>query len=201
MHALTNMNMLSADGECYSFDHRANGYARGEGFGVLILKRLSDAIRDRDTIRALIRNTGCNQDGYTPGITQPNSLAQEELIRETYATAGLSMKPTKFFEAHGTGTPVGDPLESTAIGAAFRKTRTSDDPLYVGAVKSNIGHLEGASGIAGVIKAILVLEKGIIPPNTNFEKPNPKIDTEFLRIKVRMPQMLPHRHTLYKMKI
>jgi len=187
MHALTNMNMLSPDGECYSFDHRANGYARGEGFGVLVLKRLSDAIRDRDTIRALIRNTGCNQDGYTPGITQPNSLAQESLIRETYSNAGLTMKHTRFFEAHGTGTPVGDPLESTAIGAAFRTTRTIDDPLYVGAVKSNIGHLEGASGIAGVIKAILVLEKGIIPPNTNFEKTNPKIDTEFLRMKVWVP--------------
>lgn len=184
MHALTNMSMLSPTGQSYSFDHRANGYARGEGIGVVVLKRLSDAIRDNDTIRGIIRNTGCNQDGYTPGITQPNPESQEALIRETYLRAGLSMEPTRFFEAHGTGTPVGDPIESSAIGAAFRKVRTEDDPLYVGAVKSNIGHLEGASGIAGLIKTILVLEKGVIPPNTNFEKLNPKIDTEFLRIKV-----------------
>ena len=184
MHTLTNMNMLSRDGRSYSFDHRGDGYGRGEGFGVLILKRISDAIRDHDTIRGVIRNTGCNQDGYTPGITQPNSISQETLIRETYSRAGLSMEPTRYFEAHGTGTPVGDPIECTAIGAAFRKTRTLADPLWVGAVKSNIGHLEGASGIAGVIKTILVLEKAIIPPNALFEKINPKIDTEFLRLKV-----------------
>lgn len=185
MHSLTNMNMLSPDGQCYSFDHRGNGYSRGEGFGVLVLKRVSDAIRDNDTIRGIIRSTGCNQDGNTPSISLPNSLSQETLIRDTYAKAGLSMEPTRFFEAHGTGTPVGDPRESLAIGSAFRQTRTTKDPLWVGAVKSNIGHLEGASGIAGVIKALLVLEKGIIPPNTNFERPNPKIDTEFLRIQVR----------------
>lgn len=94
------------------------------------------------------------------------------------------MLPTRYFEAHGTGTPVGDPIEATGLGTAFQRTRTSQDPLWVGAVKSNIGHLEGCSGIAAVIKSILVLEKGIIPPNTNFEQTNPKIDTEFLRIKV-----------------
>lgn len=184
MHSLTNLNMLSPDGQCYSFDHRANGYSRGEGIGVLVLKRVSDAIRDHNTIRGIIRSTGCNQDGNTPSITVPSSISQENLIRETYKKAGLSMEPTRFFEAHGTGTPVGDPNESKALGAAFRHTRTVQDPLWVGAVKSNIGHLEGASGVAGVIKAILVLEKGIIPPNTNFERVNPKIDMDFLRIKV-----------------
>jgi acyl transferase domain-containing protein len=187
MHVLSNMNMLSPSGKSYSFDHRAHGYGRGEGFGVLILKRLSDALRDRNTIRAVIRSTGCNQDGYTPGITVPSSISQEALIRDTYQKAGLSMEPTKYFEAHGTGTPVGDPIEATALGNAFRKVRTTDDPLYVGALKGNIGHLEGAAGIAGVIKAILVLEKAVIPPNTNFEKINPKIDTEFLKIRVRSP--------------
>lgn len=176
--------MLSPDGECYSFDHRGNGYSRGEGFGVLVLKRVSDAIRDHNTIRGIIRSTGCNQDGHTSSITLPNSISQETLIRETYKKAGLSMHPTRFFEAHGTGTAVGDPLESKALGLAFRNIRTTQDPLWVGAVKSNVGHLEGASGIAGVIKALLVLEKGIIPPNANFEKVNPKIDTEFLRIQV-----------------
>jgi len=184
MHGLTNLNMLSPDGHCYSFDHRGNGYSRGEGFGVLILKRVSDAIRDNNTIRGVIRNTGCNQDGNTPSITLPNHLSQEALIKETYRKAHLDMVPTRFFEAHGTGTSVGDPNESKAIGSAFRDFRTLEDPLWIGAIKSNIGHLEGASGIAGVIKAMLVLEKGIIPPNTNFEKLNPKIDAEFLRIQV-----------------
>ena len=189
MHTLTNMNMLSPTSQCYSFDHRANGYARGEGFGILVLKRLSDALRDENTIRAIIRNTGCNQDGYTPGITQPNPISQEALIRQTYASAGLSMYPARYFESHGTGTPIGDPIESTALGSAFRKVRTLADPLLVGAVKSNIGHLEGASGMAGVIKTILVLEKAIVPPNSNFEKTNPKIDTEFLRIKFPIEPM------------
>ena len=184
LHSLSNMNMLSPDGQCYSFDHRATGYGRGEGIGVLVLKRLSDALRDQDTVRAVLRNTGCNQDGNTPGITQPSRAAQETLIKETYSSAGLSMLPTRYFEAHGTGTPVGDPTEINALGSAFSKARTLEDPLWVGAVKSNIGHLEGCSGIASVIKTILVLERGIIPPNTNFETVNPKIDTEFLQVKV-----------------
>ncbi|CAI7646607.1 unnamed protein product [Penicillium glandicola] len=182
MHSLTNLNMLSPEGECYSFDHRANGYSRGEGVGVLVLKRVSDAIRDGDTIRGIIRSTGCNQDGHTSSITLPSALMQEQLIRDTYEKAGLSMEPTRFFEAHGTGTPVGDPIESKGLGSAFRRIRSPDDPLWVGAIKSNIGHLEGASGIAGMIKALLVLEKGIIPPNNNFEKVNPLIDTDFLNI-------------------
>lgn len=186
LHSLSMMNMLSADGLCHSFDHRGKGYGRGEGFAILVLKRLSDALQDQDTIRAVICNTRCNQDGNTPGITQPSSNAQEELIKETYSHAGLSKLPTRYFEAHGTGTPVGDPVESNALGTAFSKTRTLSDPMWVGAVKSNIGHLEGCSGLASVIKTILVLEKGVIPPNTNFELINPKIDAEFLNIKVPM---------------
>ncbi|KAF2650360.1 putative polyketide synthase [Lophiostoma macrostomum CBS 122681] len=182
-HTLTNLNMLSLDGQCYSFDHRGNGYGRGEGVGVLILKRVSDAIRNNDTIRGIIRSTGSNQNGHTSSITLPSPASQQILIEETYAKANLSMEPTRFFEAHGTGTIVGDPNESKALGLAFRNVRTAKDPLWVGAIKSNIGHLEGASGIAGVIKAMLVLEKGIIPPNTNFEKLNPKIDADFLNIK------------------
>ena len=180
---LANMNMLSADGRCYSFDDRANGYARGEGFGVLVLKRLVDAIKDGDTIRAVIRSTGCNSDGRTPGITQPSGDAQEALIRETYSRAGLDLGSTRFFEAHGTGTALGDPTEASGIGAAFGKFRSPDEPLYVGAVKSNIGHLEGASGVAGIIKTILALEKGVIPPNTNFERMNPRIDAPGLNIR------------------
>ncbi|KAF5015979.1 hypothetical protein F66182_12491, partial [Fusarium sp. NRRL 66182] len=172
------MNMLSHSSHSYSFDSRANGYARGEGFGVVILKRLGDAIKDGDTISAVIRSTGSNQDGRTPGITQPSSDSQERLIRETYRKAGLSMALTRFCEAHGTGTAVGDPIESTAIGSAFREFRTPSDPLIIGALKSNIGHLEGAAGIAGLIKAVLCLERGIIPPNVDFRNVNPKIDPE-----------------------
>ncbi|KAH8879971.1 reducing type I polyketide synthase [Thozetella sp. PMI_491] len=189
MHSLCSMNMLSPTSMCHSFDHRANGYARGEGFGVLVLKRLSDALRDGHTIQAILRSTGCNQDGNTPGITMPSAVAQEDLIRSTYEKAGLSMYPTRYFEAHGTGTAVGDPIEADALGSAFRRTRTPEDPLIVGAVKSNIGHLEGAAGIAGVIKAILVLQKAIIPPNTNFQSLNPKIDAEYLRIKLPLEAM------------
>ncbi|KAI8633359.1 putative polyketide synthase [Xylariaceae sp. FL1651] len=173
---LSNLHFLSPDSRCYSFDHRANGYARGEGIGVIILKRVSDAIRDGNTIRAVIRSTLSNEDGRTPGITQPSSQSQERLIRETYRRAGLSMEPTRYFEAHGTGTAIGDPCEARAIGSSFEDVRSSSDPIFVGAVKSNIGHLEGASGLAGVIKTVLVLEKGIIPPNSNFERLNPKID-------------------------
>ncbi|KAF2468466.1 reducing type I polyketide synthase [Lindgomyces ingoldianus] len=180
---LGNMGFLSPDSRCWSFDSRANGYARGEGCGVVVIKRLSDALRDGDTIRGVIRSTGSNSDGRTPGITQPSAQAQEILIRECYEKAGLDLGVTRFFEAHGTGTAIGDPIEVGAIGAAFSKYRSPEDPLYIGAVKSNIGHLEGASGIAGLIKTIICLEKGVIPPNTNFEKPNPKIDAPALNIR------------------
>ncbi|KAI9927532.1 hypothetical protein MW887_003150 [Aspergillus wentii] len=190
MQVFSNVNMLSPDSKSYSFDHRANGYGRGEGTGTIVIKRLTDAIQDGDTIRAVIRATGSNQDGLTPsGIMQPSGLAQANLIKSTYKRAGLSMEPTRFFEAHGTGTPVGDPIECNAIGEAFGRARSTNDPLIVGAVKSNIGHLEGASGIAAVIKAILVLESGIIPPNANFEKLNPKIDLEFLKMKLPLEAM------------
>ncbi|KAJ5721630.1 uncharacterized protein N7483_009564 [Penicillium malachiteum] len=190
MQIESNVNMLSPDSRSYSFDHRANGFCRGEGTGTLVLKRLNDALRDGDTIRAVVRSTGSNQDGLTvSGIMQPSPAAQTQLIRHTYEKAGLSLEPTRFFEAHGTGTPVGDPIECDAIGEAFRGVRSTADPLIVGALKSNIGHLEGASGIAAVIKTIMVLEKGIIPPNTNFEKPNPRIDLELLNLRLPLEAM------------
>ena len=186
MSGLTDLNFLSPDSKCYSFDHRANGYSRGEGIGVVVIKPLSKALQDNDTIRAVIRATGSNQDGRTPGITQPSSKAQERLIRETYDAAGLDLSATRYFEAHGTGTAIGDPLEAGAIHSTFSESRTQDEPLYVGALKANIGHLEGASGIAGIIKTILVLEKGVIPPNIWFERPNPKIRLDKWNIKVRV---------------
>ncbi|KAL9110460.1 MAG: hypothetical protein Q9227_005004 [Pyrenula ochraceoflavens] len=182
--ALDNLGMLGPSGRCFSFDHRANGYARGEGFGALVVKPLDAALQDSDTIRAVIRSSGSNQDGKTPGVTQPSREAQADLILNTYNKGGLDLCETRYVEAHGTGTPVGDPIEAGAIGSVFRKFRSAEDPLYLGSVKSNIGHLEGASGVAGVIKAVLALEAGVIPPNSNFEKLNPKIDAEFWNIKI-----------------
>jgi acyl transferase domain-containing protein len=167
--------VLSPDGKCFSFDHRANGYGRGEGVGTVIVKRLDAALRDKNTIRAVIRGTGSNQDGRTPGIALPSMEAQERLIRQVYASAGLDMGHTRYFEAHGTGTPAGDPIEAGAIAAAFNSSASNDQPLYIGSIKANIGHLEGAAGIAGVIKAVLMVEKGVIPPAANFEKANAKI--------------------------
>ncbi|KAI3541422.1 PKSN polyketide synthase for alternapyrone biosynthesis protein [Colletotrichum filicis] len=173
---LSAMHMLSPDGISHSFDARANGYARGEAITTIVVKRLKDALADGDTIRAVVRGTGVNQDGHTPGITMPSSDAQAALIRSTYAAAGLSYDDTGYFEAHGTGTPLGDPLELSAVGAVFgpsrRGTRT---PLHVGSVKTNIGHTEGSAGLAGVVKAVLAVEKGYIPANAGFEISNPKL--------------------------
>lgn len=186
MKMMTDFNFLSKDSRSWSFDSRANGYARGEGHAVLVLKRFSDALQNGDTIRAVIRNTGSNQDGRTPGITQPNGDSQVDLIRRTFLQAGLDMHPARFFEAHGTGTPVGDPIEANAIGVAFSQHRSSEDPLYIGAVKANIGHLEGCSGLAGVIKTILVLERGIIPPIAGFSSLNPKIQAKRFHLRVSL---------------
>lgn len=174
---------LSPDGKCYSFDHRANGYARGEGVGSIVVKRLSDAIRDGNTIRAVIRGSGVNQDGRTAGITLPSASAQEDLIRNVYAAAGLDPKDTRMLEAHGTGTTAGDPIEASAAAKIFGPHRSATDPLYIGAIKSGIGHLEGGAGVAGVIKSVLVLESGIIPSNVNFEKPNPKVPVKRWNLK------------------
>ncbi|PHH70644.1 hypothetical protein CDD80_5875 [Ophiocordyceps camponoti-rufipedis] len=181
---LSNMNFLSPDSKCFCFDARANGYARGEGVIALVIKPLDAALRNGDIIRAVIRATASNQDGRTPGVTQPSAEAQEALIRRVYAKAGLGFDDTRYFEAHGTGTPVGDPIEMTAIGRVFRTHRSPTSPLYVGSVKANVGHLEGASGLVGVVKAILVLEKGIVPPNALFETMNPEIDAEFYNLEV-----------------
>ncbi|KAF3180338.1 hypothetical protein TWF788_006851 [Orbilia oligospora] len=180
---LDNMGFLSPDNRCHSFDSRANGYARAEGIGVVIVKRLSDAIRDGNVIRTIIRATGSNSDGHTPGITQPSGTSQLALIKDTYKKAGISMNETRYCEAHGTGTTIGDPTESHAIGAAFRAARSSEDPLYIGAVKANIGHMEAASGIAGIIKTVLVLERGVIPPIADLVELNPRIDHTFYKLK------------------
>ncbi|KAK4861763.1 hypothetical protein LT330_003798 [Penicillium expansum] len=181
---MDNLGLLSKDSRCYSFDERGNGHARGEGVGVLVIRPLEDAVRDGDTVRAIIRSSASNQNGRTSGITLPSSEMQATLIQEVYRKAGLDMATTRYFEAHGTGTAIGDPIETAAIGSVFRPHHSLDNPLYIGSVKSNIGHLEGASGVAGVIKTVLALEKGIIPPNSvNLQSLNPRIDDDFLNIK------------------
>ncbi|KAL4911017.1 hypothetical protein BDW74DRAFT_172471 [Aspergillus multicolor] len=180
---LNNQGFLSPDGRCFSFDERANGYGRGEGFGALILKRFDDALRDNDPIRAIIRATGTNQDGRTPGIVQPSPDAQSRLIRETYLKAGVDMRWTRYVEAHGTGTAVGDPIEAAAIADAFCDHISPEDPLYVGTVKANIGHLEGASGVAGMIKSILMLERGKIPGIAGLETLNKTIEERHRSLK------------------
>ena len=200
---LGNINCLSPNGISYSFDDRANGYSRGEGIGVVVLKPISKALNDGDTIRAVIRATGANQDGRTVDIAQPKQAAQEAMTRSTYASAGLSMEPTRYIEAHGTGTAVGDPVEIAALQSTFSRSRSKEDPLYIGAVKSNIGHTEATSGVASLIKAILVLEEAIIPGNAWFEKPNRNIDMRSGMIKVSIlpwrltdtdPYSFPHPH-------
>jgi acyl transferase domain-containing protein/NADPH:quinone reductase-like Zn-dependent oxidoreductase len=184
MISMSMMRFLSPDGRSYTYDSRANGYARGEGAACLVLKPLADALRDGDPVRAVIRNSGCNQDGKTLGITLPSSDAQAALIRNVYDAAGLDPLETTYVEAHGTGTPAGDPLEASALARCFSEGRSPEHPLSVGSVKTNIGHLEGASGLAGVIKTILMLENKLIPPNTNFEKPNPSIPLQEWKLSV-----------------
>ncbi|KAI0813402.1 putative polyketide synthase [Xylaria sp. FL0064] len=179
---LSSLGFLSPDGVCHSFDHRANGYGRGEGVGVLVIKGLAAAVKDGDTIRAVIRATGTNQNGRT-NLAQPSKELQKKLIQETYQKAELDKTRTGYFEAHGTGTALGDPLEAMAIGDTFAPEKESTDPLYIGSVKANVGHLEGAAGIAGIIKTILVLEKGLIPPIANLEQLNENIDADFLNLK------------------
>ncbi|TQV93399.1 Beta-ketoacyl synthase [Cordyceps javanica] len=184
---MTALNFLSPDGKCFTFDARANGYGRGEGVGVVILKRLSDAIRDNDTVRAVIRGTRVNQDGRTTGITLPSKEAQVANIRAVYMAAGLPFSDTAYVECHGTGTQAGDWRELKAIAETLGASRASDNPLFVGSVKPNIGHLEGAAGVAGLIKAVLMLERERIPPHINFETPNPDID--FTKWKVQVSRI------------
>ncbi|KAI0407872.1 polyketide synthase PksD, partial [Xylaria palmicola] len=181
---LSNMKFLSPDSVSHSFDERANGYARGEGVVVLVLKRLSDALEAGDAIRAVIRATGVNQDGHTPGLTQPSLSSQEKLIRQVYKSCSLDFGLTRYVEAHGTGTQIGDSTEIRALGRVFKNSRTPNEPLYVGSIKANIGHLEGCSGLAGIIKCIFVLERGVIPPNAIFERINPNINVKSYKIQI-----------------
>ncbi|RSL56874.1 hypothetical protein CEP54_008569 [Fusarium duplospermum] len=189
MMPMTALNFLSPDGKCFTFDARANGYGRGEGIGVVILKRLQDALRDNDTIRAVIRATRVNQDGHTTGITLPSKEAQVANITSIYESAGLDFNQTAYVECHGTGTQAGDWRELKAISESLASVRTVGNPIIVGSVKPNIGHLEGAAGVAGLIKGVLTLEHGKIPPNINFENGNPDIDFQAWKVKVPTEMM------------
>ena len=177
-------HMLAPDGRCKTFDAAADGYVRGEGCGVVVVKRLEDAIRDGDRIRAVIRGSAVNQDGASGGLTVPNGVAQQRVIAEALQCAGVAAGDVGYLEAHGTGTSLGDPIEVQAAGAALGKGRDADRPLLIGSVKTNIGHLEAAAGIAGLIKVILSLEHEVLPKHLNFSKPSPHIPWDRLPVRV-----------------
>ena len=176
--------MLSKDGKCKTFDESANGYVRGEGGGFLVLKTLEQAIKDGDYIYAVIRDSLVNQDGKTNGITVPNKDAQKELLKAVYQRAEVSPSDVQYVELHGTGTGVGDPIETNAVGEFFGETRINDESLIIASVKSNIGHLEAASGVASVIKVACMLDKKQIVPHIGMKKINPKIDLDTLKMRI-----------------
>ena len=177
-------SMLAPDGRCKTFDARANGYTRGEGAGVVVLKRLSEALSAGDHIYALIRGSAVNQDGRTKGMSVPSREAQEAALRDAFAAAGVEPAQIQYVEAHGTGTPVGDPIEANALGSVLAPGRPAGDYCRIGSVKTNIGHLEAAAGIAGLIKAALAVERRTIPASLNFERLNPEIPLDALKLRV-----------------
>ena len=179
-----NAGMLSPDGRCATFDAGANGYVRGEGCGILALKRLSEAQADGDRIWAVIRGSALNQDGASPGLTVPSAPSQEKVIEAALSSARLEPAQVDYVEAHGTGTEVGDPVEAQATGAAYGRDREAGRPLLIGSVKTNIGHLEAAAGVAGVMKTVLSMNQGIVPRHLHFREPNPAIDWDSLPLQV-----------------
>jgi thioester reductase-like protein len=181
---LSRASMLSADGYCKTFDEKADGYTRSEGIGIVVLKRLSQALADKDPIYAVIRGTATNQDGRSEGLTVPNSQSQKAVINEALGSAGVKPGEIQYVEAHGTGTAVGDPVEAASLGGVYSEDRPAKDRLFVGSVKSNFGHTESAAGVAGLIKTTLMLKHHKIPPNLHFEVPNPQIPFDDLNIKV-----------------
>jgi acyl transferase domain-containing protein len=184
MVAASRARMLSPDGRCKTFDAAADGYVRGEGCGVLVLKRLSDAQRDGDRICAVIRSSAVNQDGASSGLTVPNGGAQQRLIATTLTRAGLVGGDVDYLEAHGTGTPLGDPIEVQAAAAVYGAGRDPNRPLLMGTAKTNIGHLESAAGVAGLIKVVLSLQHELLPQTLHFQNPNPHIPWETLPVQV-----------------
>ena len=177
-------NMLSKNGQSRVFDSDASGYVRGEGVGVLVLKRLNDALCDKDNICAVIRASGINQDGASNGLTAPSQLSQEILMRDVLELSNCAPDDVDYIEAHGTGTILGDPIELASIQEVYAKNRSAKKPLYVGSVKSNLGHLESAAGIAGVIKTVLMLQQHKMPKNINYTNLNPNISIDERVVKI-----------------
>ena len=184
MITFSSAHMLAPDGRCKTFDAAADGYVRGEGCGVVVIKRLEDAIADGDRIRAVIRGSAINQDGASGGLTVPNGVAQQRVISDALKRADVEPRDVGYLEAHGTGTSLGDPIEAQAAGAVLGAGRAADQPLLIGSAKTNIGHLEAAAGIAGVIKVVLSLEHETLPKHLNFENPSPHIPWDRLAIRV-----------------
>jgi thioester reductase-like protein len=184
MVTLAKAKMLAADGRCKTFDASADGYGRGEGCGMLVLKRLSDALANGDNIWAVIRGSAVNQDGPSSGLTVPNGQAQQQLIQTALKNARIDAKEIAYVEAHGTGTSLGDPIELRALNAVLGQERRSDQPLIVGSVKTNLGHLEAAAGVAGIIKVALSLHHSQIPPHLNLKTPNPNVNWESLNLRI-----------------
>jgi acyl transferase domain-containing protein/acyl carrier protein len=183
--AMTKFGAMAPDGRSKAFDARANGYVRGEGGGVIVLKRLSDALADGDSIYCVIRGSAVNNDGFSNGLTAPNPRAQEAVVREACAAAGVAPTDVQYVETHGTGTLLGDPIEAGALGAVLGGGRPAERALRIGSVKTNIGHLEAAAGIAGLIKVALSMRHRMLPPSLHFEKPNPHIPFDALRLRVQ----------------
>ncbi|MEU9384144.1 beta-ketoacyl synthase N-terminal-like domain-containing protein, partial [Streptomyces sp. NPDC048279] len=182
----TKFGGLSPDGRCHTFDAEANGFVHGEGGGLVVLKKLSQALHDGDRVLGVIRGGAVNNDGGGKTLTTPDRSAQEELLRLAYERAGVDPVAVRYVELHGTGTKVGDPIEAAALGAVLGVDRSADSPLEVGSVKTNVGHLEGAAGIVGLLKVVLSLVHGELPPSLHFQTPNPDIAFESLRLKVRV---------------
>ena len=178
---------MNPEGRCFAFDSRGSGYGRGEGVATVVLKRLDDALKAGDSVRAVIRHTGVNQDGKTSGIALPNQQAQESLVRGMYQELDFDPLDVQYIEAHGTGTVAGDITEMKSISNVFCSGGRRKSPLYVGSVKSNIGHLESTSGLAGLIKTVMILEKGYIPPNINLEDVKSGLEDQIQQIKVSTP--------------
>ncbi|MBB5937000.1 acyl transferase domain-containing protein [Streptomyces zagrosensis] len=176
---------LSPDGRCHTFDARANGFVRGEGGGVVLLKPLDAALRDGDPVYCVMVASAVNNDGATDGLTAPSPAAQEEVLRQAYARAGVAPSDVQYVELHGTGTPVGDPIEAAALGAAIGQGRPAAAPLRVGSAKTNVGHLEAAAGIVGLLKVALSIAHGELPPSLNYTTPNPRIPLAELGLAVQ----------------
>ncbi|MDE0652211.1 MAG: beta-ketoacyl synthase N-terminal-like domain-containing protein, partial [bacterium] len=181
---LNDFGMLSRAGRCAAFDAEADGYVRGEGCGLVLLKRLSEAEADGDRIWGVVRGTAVNQNGAGLGITVPNGRAQERVMSEALARAGVAPSDLDYLEAHGPATQMGDPIELRAVANVYGQSREAERPLLVGSVKTNVGHLEAAAGVAGLIKTVLAMNRGVIPPHLHFRNPTAEIDWERLPVRV-----------------